>query len=82
MIRDTKNVPTPVFSPKRVESLTGSTEWVPGADDRVFMLAQAASVNFLMNSDATTWLLDPLVPIGIREGYTFTPDANCTILVE
>jgi len=81
MIRDTKNNPIPVFAPKRVQAVTATEAWTPGADDRVFMSAYTTTIQ-LQISGGTAFPLDPYIPLGIQPGKTYTSDTTCSFLVE
>ena len=83
MIREarTGSIPIPVFAPKRVQAITATEAWEPGADDRVFMSVHATTIQ-LQISGGTAFPLDPYIPLGIQPGKTYTSATTCSFLVE
>lgn len=79
MIHDTKNVPIPCFAPKRVQAITATEAWTPGADDRVFACTVTQGIKI---NGGTQFDWPEAVPFGIQAGYTYTFSITSTILVE
>jgi len=79
MIRDTKNIPVPVLAPKRLQAVTATEAWTPGADDRVFACTVPQGIKL---NGGTEFPWPEAVPLGIQQGMTYTFSTTSTILVE
>jgi hypothetical protein len=83
MQRDTSGVPMPVFSPKKVVTVTISVAWEPDTDDRAFMSTE--DVNLVITTDTgsaqSSVPIPAHLPFGIIKGFTYTFDAAAAILV-
>lgn len=67
-----------VFTPSRVQAVTATEAWTPGASDRVFMATVEQGVKI---SGGTEFVLGAHVPLGIVAGLTYTFSVSSTILV-